>query len=107
MPLFVRRVIFPSFRNPQQVPKDPSVADKTKSKIKKVRCRSYISDGQVLSLTSYFRVPKVDLYIRVFNDFTACGLNTDLWDPSFWMPNVHKVLYCATHISLFGNVDAG
>ena len=67
-PLFLRRCPFLSFKNPQQVPKDPSVVDQIKAKINKVGCCSSIASVQFLSLMSYFHMPKGDLYIRIVYD---------------------------------------
>ena len=80
MPLFLRRGILTYFRNPQQVPKDPAVADRIKAKIKNIRCCSYIETGQLLRLTSYLRVSKGDSDIRIVYDLTSYGLNDALWD---------------------------
>ena len=105
-PFFVKGEL-PSFKQPQRMPKDPSIAQRIKDKVNKVRLRSYIAIGLVLSLTSYFHVLKGLDDIRIVYDLTACGLNDALWAPTFWMPAVISVLDCATHSSWFGDVDAG
>ena len=105
-PCFVKGKL-PSFKEPQRMPADKSIAQKIMDKVNKVRFRSYIVVGLVLSLTSYFHVPKGEDDIRIVYDLTACGLNDALWAPTFWMPTVLSVLDCATHSSWFGDVDAG
>ena len=106
-PLFVHWDLLPSFKRKQTMPKDPSTFDMVLDKISKVRSRRYIAAGLVLSLTSFFPVPKGDDDIRMVYDLTACGLNAALWAPSFWMPTITDVLDCATATSWFGDIDAG
>ena len=91
----------------QTLPRDPSLVEKIKSKIAKVRSRRYISSGLVLSLTNFFQVPKGVDDIRMVYDLTKCGLNAALWAPSFWMPTVDNVVDCVTDTGWFGDVDAG
>ena len=81
--------------------------EQIKEKINKARARIYIAGGQVLKRKYDFHVPTGDSDIQVVYDMTTCGLNADLWETYFWMPTVHNVLDFATHISLFGDVDAG
>ena len=98
---------WPRYLKAQKMPRDEAVSDRIKGKINKVRDRGYISAGPVLSLTSYFHVPKGESDIRIVYDLTACGLNEVLWAPSFWMPTILNVLDCSCHSSWFGDVDAG
>ena len=104
-PLFIKGAL-PRYRKPQRVPRDPKVADMVASKLFATTSKGYIAEGHIISLSSYFHVPKGDDDIRMVYDLTACGLNEALWAPSFWMPNVKNVLDCATHASWFGDVDA-
>ena len=72
--LFLKGEI-PSFRKKQQlVNGDLLVRELVKLKIDKVRARAYIAEGLVLSLSSFFHVPKGDEDIRIVYDLTACGL---------------------------------
>ena len=105
-PLFVTGPL-PSFKRPQKMPADASIASRIMAKVNKVRLRLYIAVGLVLSLTAYFHVPKGEDDIRMVYDLTASGLNEVLWAPSFWMPTIQNVLDCATDTSWFGDVDAG
>ena len=89
------------------MPKEPALVEQIKEKINMVRVRRYISGGQALILTSYFHVPKGESKIRIVYNMTAWGLNFAFWVPPFWMPNVHNVLDCGTHVSRFSDVDVG
>ena len=68
-----------------------------KKKVDKVRSRSYISGGTVLSLTALFYVPKIEDDIIMVYYLTALGLNDELWDPTFCMPLVDNELDVATY----------
>ena len=105
--LYVDKSKLPAFKKAQQLPKDKTVVQRITEKIQKVRLRGYIAAGLVLSLTSFFQVPKGEDDIRIVYDLTACGLNDALWAPSFWMPTIMNVLDCATSDAWFGDVDAG
>ena len=61
----------------------------------------------MLSFKYYFNVPKGDSDIWIFYNLTACGLNATLWALYSWMPTVHNVLDCATHVLWFGYIDVG
>ena len=104
---FVREGSLPSFRNPQQLPKDPALAEKTKEKINKARSCRYIVRGQVLSLTYYFHLNEGESHICIVLKLIAFGLNITLWAPPFWMPTVSNVSDCATHVLWFVEIDAG
>jgi hypothetical protein len=71
---------------PQRIPKLADLKLMVE-KLNKVLERGYISPGWVISLTSYFAVPKGKFDIRLVYDGTASGLNVALWAPSFWLPN--------------------
>ena len=76
-----------------------------KKKIEKVKNRRYITIGTVLSLTTFFNVPKGDSDTWLLYDLKDCGLNEALWDPKFWMLSVDNVLDTATHSSWFVDVN--
>jgi hypothetical protein len=84
MRMFVKGQL-PNNRKPQRVPK-PEDLKKMIAKLDKVLGRGYISPGLVVSLTSYFAVPKGESDIRLVYDGSSSGLNGSLWAPSFWMP---------------------
>ena len=106
-PLFVRECVFPLFRNPQQVLKEPALADQIKDKINNVRVRRYIAWGQGLILTYYSHVPKGGSDIRIVYYLTACELKSALWAPFFKMTTVHNVFDCDTRVLCFGDIDSG
>ena len=105
--LYVDKSKLPAFKKAQQLPKDKTVVERITDKIQKVRLCGYIAAGLVLSLTSFFQVPKGEDDICIVYNLTACGLNDALWAPSFWMPTIMNVLDCATSDAWFGDVDAG
>ena len=106
-PLFVNKDKLPKFMRKQKISGDQNIKDRVKLKLSKVILRGYLALGAVLSLTSYFHVPKGEDDIRMVYDATACGLNDALWAPTFWMPTILNVLDAATETSWFGDVDAG
>ena len=97
----------PAFKQRQRMPKDPARFSLLKAKVDKVRRRRYLVPGHVKSLTNFFDVPKGESDIRIVYDMTASGLNEALWAPTFFLPTVSCVLDCATHLSWFGDIDAG
>lgn len=78
----------PCYRKPQRPEQDEQLRDAMTAKLSKVRKRGYISPGPVLSLTSYFCVPKGSEDIRMVYDGTKCGLNDQLWAPWFALPTI-------------------
>ena len=56
--LFVIKDKLPRFHKRQQLPAEKSIFDRIVEKIQKVRLRGYIAAGLVISLTSFFQVPK-------------------------------------------------
>jgi hypothetical protein len=76
-------------------------------KLDKVLARGYISPGLVVSLTSYFAVPKGDLDIRLMHDHTSSGLNAALWPPSFWMPTSESAVRVIYFYSFLFDSDIG
>ena len=105
--LFVIKDNLPRFHKSQQLLAEISIFDRVVEKIQKVRLRAeYIAAGVVISLTSFFQVPKGEDDIQMVYDTTACGLKDPLWAPGFWMPTIMNVLDCATADLRFGDVDA-
>jgi hypothetical protein len=58
-----------------------------RTKLDTIRDKGYVEDGQILSLMSYFDVPKGEDDVRMVYDGTASGLNGTLWAPWFPLPN--------------------
>ena len=103
--LFVKGRI-PQFTKKQRMPVDELVYEMVNKKTEKLQNSSYITSGTVLSLTSFFHVPKGDSDIRLVYELIACDLNEALWAPKFWMPSAENVLITATHYYWFGVVDS-
>ena len=78
-----------------------------KNKVDKVRKRSHIEPGTVLSLTHIFNICKSLNDIRMVYNSISCGLNLALWAPYFGLPIVQHTL----HVLLTGysqcNMDVG
>ena len=96
----------PRFTKKQHMLMEKLEFDMVKKTIEKVRNRRYITRVIVISLTTFFKVPKGDSDIHLVYDLPACGLNEALWDPKFWMPYVENVLGTATYSSWFGDVES-
>ncbi len=61
------------FQRPQRSEHDETIRDRVREKLANVRFKRYIASGAVLSLTSYFAVPKGEEDIRIVYDATAQG----------------------------------
>jgi hypothetical protein len=62
------------------------------AKLMKVFARRYFIYGMILSLTSFFAVPKGDMDIRLVYNGTSLGLNAHLWAPWFAIPTMCALL---------------
>jgi len=71
------------------------VKEAVKLKLQKVRLRRYIAKGTVVSLTSFFSVPKGEDDIRMVYDGTKSGLNAAMWVPRFGLLTIE------THLRLW------
>ena len=80
------KVNLPRFTKKQSMPVDELECDMVKKKMEKEQHRRYITSGTVLSLTSFFCVPKGDSDIHLVYALTACKPNKALWAPKFWIP---------------------
>ena len=105
MRMFVKGKL-PTNTKPQRAPK-PEDIEKMVKKLDKVLSRGYISPGLVVSLTSYFAVPKGGLDIRLVYDGTSSGLNEALWAPSFWMPTSESAVRVISFYSYLFDSDIG
>ena len=83
----------PRYRIPQRQNPDPVSLSLEKKKIGKVRKRGYIAPrAGILSLTSFFSVPKGTDDIRMVYDGTKSGLNHVLHAPWFGLATVDTML---------------
>jgi hypothetical protein len=105
MRMFVKGKL-PTNTKSQRAPKPEDIAKMVK-KLDKVLSRGYISPGLVVSLTSYFAVPKGELDIRLVYDGTSSGLNEALWAPSFWMPTSESAVRVISFYSYLFDADIG
>lgn len=97
----------PRYLRPQAQESDPQVRAKVRAKLETVRNRQYVAKGKVLSLTSYFSVPKGDSDVRMVYDATRSNLNACLWAPNFGMPTVEILLRGINEESWMGDLDIG
>jgi hypothetical protein len=97
----------PAYHRPQQGKTDSQYRNKVIEKLKTVRDKRYISRGSVMSLTSFFWVPKGERDIRMVYDATRSGLNEALWAPSFGMPTVDSLTRGIMPHSWMGDLDIG
>ena len=83
----------PTWRRPQRVNRNSSTWEQERKKISKVRARGYIcACVGIISLLSFFSVPKGDSDIRMVYDGTKSGLNDVLYAPWFLLPTVDTML---------------
>jgi hypothetical protein len=95
----------PSYRVPQRAERNPQLKSIVKSKLSKVRSKGYIVPGNILSLTSFFTVPKGEGDVRMVYDATKSGLNSQLWAPWFMLPTIESHLRCVQPGSFMGDID--
>jgi hypothetical protein len=92
---------------PQRVEREPKIHAKMQQKLQGVVSKGYIAEGEVISLTTYFAVPKGLDDIRMVYDATASGLNDCLWAPNFWLPSAKGLVECMDSNSWMGDLDMG
>jgi hypothetical protein len=91
IPLWYRGTAPQNFLS-QRKEKDPDVRQSMGAKLMKVFVRRYFIYGMILSLTSFFAVPKGDTDIRLVYNGTSSGLNAHLWAPWFALPIICALL---------------
>ena len=97
----------PIYKKKQSDESNPDVKKKVKEKLSKVRARRYIAKGYVVSLTSFFSVPKGDTDIRMVYDGTKSGLNESMWVPRFGLPTIDTHLRSIEEGTFLADVDVG
>ncbi len=95
------------WRVPQRKEQDPRLHDGMRAKIAAVRAKGYIVPGTVVSLTSFFAVPKGDTDIRMVYDGTKSGFNHMCWAPWFMLPTVDQHIRATVPGSFMGDLDIG
>ena len=106
LPLWLRGSL-PKWRLKQRPEPDPKIWACIRAKLELVRARLYILAGTVLSLTSFFAVPKGDDDIRMVYDGTKSSLNDVLWAPWFPLPTIEMHLRSVQPGSYMGDLDIG
>jgi hypothetical protein len=76
-------------------------------KLEKFMRRGYIAPGNVISLISYFAVPKGDSDICLVFDGTNLGLNSKLWAPPFCLPSIESLLPMLEPGTWQSDIDVG
>ena len=97
----------PRCEKPQRKEKDEGIHGLMVAKLRGVQAKGYIAEGKVVSLTSYFAVPKDTGDIWMVYDATASGLNECLWSPNFWLPSAEGLVECMSGDSWQGDLDMG
>jgi hypothetical protein len=77
------------------------------TKLMTVFARRYLVYGLILSLTSFFSVPKGDTYIRTVYNCTSSGMNTHLWVPWFALPKIYALARALEVGTFMGDSDIG
>jgi len=97
----------PHYRQPQRQENDGNIRTQVHAKLTNVMAKGYIATGPVLSLTSYFAVPKGDNDIRMVYDSTKSGLNSAIWVPTFSLPTVESLTDMLDGASWMSDLDMG
>mmetsp|Transcript_7983 Transcript_7983/g.19280 ORF Transcript_7983/g.19280 Transcript_7983/m.19280 type:complete len:1317 (-) Transcript_7983:1541-5491(-) len=97
----------PSYKVAQRGEQDEKIREAIKKKLNKVRARRYITKDFVVSLTSFFAVPKGEHDIRMVYDGTKSGLNDAMWVPRFALPTIDTHLRSIEEGTFLADVDVG
>jgi hypothetical protein len=97
----------PNYRRKQDIPKDKATKKLIQGKVGKVRKRGYITKGKVVSVTSFFAVPKGEDDIRMVYNGTSCGLNDAVFAPWFALPTMDSHLRAVDVGTFMADCDIG
>jgi hypothetical protein len=86
---------------------DPKVKEKVVEKLQQVRMRWYITERYMVSLTSFFAVPKGDNDIRIIYDGSIGGLHDAIWVPWFVLSTLNAHLRAVKQGTYMGDLDVG
>jgi hypothetical protein len=94
---------------PQPDTKNPKVKAAMTRKLQTVRDRAYLVAAFVVSLMSFFGVPKGNDDIRMVYGGMKSGLNDAVWVPtsSFWLPTIKTLLRMVTFETWMSDLDVG
>jgi hypothetical protein len=91
----------------QRKEKDPEVRKSIGAKLMKVFARRYFIYGTILSLMSFFDVPKGDTDIHLVYNGTYSGLNAHLWASWFALPTICALLRALEINTFMDDSDIG
>ena len=97
--------MLPQWKIPQHKETNPEQRELIRETFTTVRSKGYISPGPMVSLTSYFSVPKGDSDIRLMYDGTKSSLNNSLWAPWFPLPTIESHLRSVEASTYMGDID--
>jgi hypothetical protein len=95
------------WRRPQGPGRTKAEHEQMKIKLNTVRTRRYVEPGEVVSLTSFFAVPKGTEDIRMVYDGTKSGLNNNIWVPRFPLPIIDTHLRAVDGSTFMSDMDIG
>jgi hypothetical protein len=97
----------PHYKVPQRPEPDSSLRERICKKLDVPLSRRYIAPGKVLSLTSFFSVPKGESDLRMVYDASRSGLNATLWAPNFQLPMSETLTDLLDSSSWMRDLDLG
>jgi len=106
-PLFFYHSAIPANTLQQQDNPDPARQEQLKKKVNRLRTKTYIDSGFLLSVLNYFGVPKGESDVRMVFDATKCELNAALWTPNFFLATIESVMMNADAETWMGDLDLG
>jgi hypothetical protein len=86
---------------------DPEVRQSMGANLMKLFARRYFIYGMILSLTSFFAIPKGDTGIHLVYNGTSSGLNVHLWAPLFTLPTMCALLRALEIDTFMADSDIG
>ena len=105
-PIWVRDTL-PKYQRPQRKEPDSALRDQIRLKLENVVSKGYIGKGQVVSLTSYFAVPKGTSDVRMVYDSMRSGLNSAIWVPTFSLPTIDTLTDMLDSTLWMSDLDMG
>lgn len=90
---------------PQRDVREDGIKELVCKKLSEVVDIRYLVEGVVVSLISFFPVPKGEEDIRMVYDGTVNGLNDSIWVPSFQLPTVWDHLRAVDLTAYMADVD--
>ena len=97
----------PKYRKIQRLPKEQYMINRMKEKVGSICARGYLEKGYVQSLINCFAVPKGESDIRLVYDGSKSMLNSVVWAPNFYLPNIDTLLGSCTPKTWFADLDLG